>query len=144
MATMTVRDARRVLGRRVGPWIALADVDDAMAEAARLAGQSTSSTTRPVDADLASLAASRHDEFLKVAELRIWESIWGNATESGLRDVGLDDAPRDVRDAAKEKIKSLSAYVKDVFGVGLAPLEIGTIHLNFAAGAGDSTLSEDW
>lgn len=142
MADMIVRDARRILGRRIGPWIALADVDDAMARSARLAGLTLSGTARVTDADLAALSAAKHDEFLDVAELRCWMSILGNATDSGLRDVGLDDSVRDVRDVAEAVIKSQEKYAKDVYGVGLATLEAGTINLNFAAGADDTSCGE--
>lgn len=143
MPTMTVQDARRILGRRIGPWIALADVDDAMARSARLRGLSPAATTRLVDADLSLLAAADHDAFLDVAELRAWESILGNATDSGLRDVGLDDSPRDVQSAAELAIKRLSVYTKAVYGIGLATISVGTIGLDFQAGADDDDDGDD-
>jgi hypothetical protein len=81
------------------------------------------------------------DPLLEVAELRAWESILGNATEPGLRDAALDESPETVRSWAREKIKTLSAYVKAVHGVGLSGLGINTIGLDFQAGA-DSTEDE--
>lgn len=140
MATMTVSAARRVLGRRIGPWAALADLDDAMARSARLAGLSPASVSRLVDDDLSTL--DDFDAFLDVAELRAWESILGNATDTGLRDVGLDDDPRTVREAAKEAMDRLSKYTKSVYGIGLATISTGTIGLDFQAGADDDTSSD--
>lgn len=139
--SMTVSEARGLLYRRVGEYSALADLDDAMARSLRLRGIRTASRSRATDDELARMVDDDVDPFLDVAELRAWESILGNATDTGLRDVALDESPATVRDAAREKIKSLSGYVKDVYGVGLATISVGTIGLDFAAGA-DSGLSE--
>ena len=143
MATLTTAHALKVLGRRIGPWIALADAGDAMLRSARLAGLEPASASALSDADLLALEADGLDPFLDVAELRCWESILGNATATGLRDVGLDDDPREVRDAAREKLKALGKYARDVYGVGLSTLSVGTIGLNFQAGADDDETAAD-
>lgn len=137
MATMLTPDARGVLYRRVGEYAALADLDDALADAGRECGLVPAATTRLVDDDLASLAAADHGKFFRVAELRAWESILGNATATGLRDVAIDEEPADVRALARDKIKDLAKYVKDVYGVGLATISVGTIGLDFAASEDD-------
>lgn len=136
MATMTVARARGVLYRAIGEYAALADLNDATARAAEELGFPVAGD-RPVDADLAGIIGRDRDAFLKLSELYSWESILGNATDTGLRDVALDESPATVRDAAREKIKSLSGYVKDVYGIGLAQISTGTIGLDFAAGSDD-------
>ena len=138
MATMTAVLGRGLLYRRVGEYAALADLDDAMASAARECGLEPAATTRVVDDDLTLLPAADHERYLKVAELRAWESILGNATAMGLRDAGIDDDPEAVRNLAREKIKTLSALVKSVYGVGLAAISVGTIGLDFQAGSDSS------
>lgn len=137
MPTMTVLDARNIVHRRVGEYVVLADLDDALAESARQVGLSPAATARLVDDDLLLLAAADHDEFLKVAELRAWESILGNANDMGLRDAAIDESPATVREAARERIKALSGYVKDVYCVGLAPVTLGVVGLDFQAGVDD-------
>ena len=139
MAAMTVLGAKGVLYRRVGEYSALADFDDALARSARLLGLTLVSPHRVTDAELSLLDAEDHDEFFDVAELRAWESILGNATDTGLRDVALDESPESVRALAKEKIKDLGKHVKDVYGVGLTRIFVGTIGLDFQAGADDET-----
>jgi hypothetical protein len=141
MPVPAVADLEGIIFRRVGEYVALADLGDAMARAARQCGLSPASTTRLVDDDLLLFDAADHDKFLDVAELRAWESILGNATDVGLRDAALDDSPQAVREAAREKIKALSASVKAIYSVGLSPLKVGTIHLGFQAG-GDAADSE--
>lgn len=135
MATLTVAPARGVLTRRIGEYAALADLDDAMARAARQCGLAPASPTRLVDDDLLLLDADDHDRFFDISELRAWESILGNATDPGLRDAGLDASPREVRDAAERAIKRLEVYTKNVYGLGLATISVNTIGFDFAAGA---------
>jgi hypothetical protein len=130
---MTKIIARRVLYRRVGEYIALADVADALAHGAREAGLAVASGQVVTDEELALLPAGDETLFYRAAELRIWESILGNATDTGLRDVALDDSPRDVRDLAKERIAALSKSLKDDHGIGVATISLGTIGLDFAA-----------
>jgi len=142
MAAMTTVTAVGVLYRRLGEYVALADVDDAIARAARQVGLSPASPAAVVDSDLAGLAAADHDYFLDTAELRGWHSIFGNATDAGMRDVALDESPREVREVAREKIKALSGYVKDVYGVGMSTISVGSIGLDFQAGA--DSAGDDW
>ena len=136
---MTALQARNLVHRRVGEYVVLADLGDALARAARQVGLSPAAPTRLVDADLVALDADDHDRFLDVAELRAWESILANATDPGLRDAALDESPSSVRELAREKIKSLGAHVKAVYGVGLASVSLGTIGLDFQAGADDTS-----
>lgn len=139
MPVLTVAPARGLIYRRIGEYAGLADLDDALARAARQCGLSPAAPTRLVDADLASLDAADLDKFLDVAELRAWESIPGNATDMGLRDAAIDESPSAVREAAYRKIKDLKAYAKAVHGVGLSALGVGTLGLDFQAGADDES-----
>lgn len=141
MPVTTVVELKRVLGRHFGPWAALADLDESLARSSRQAGYPTASVVRLADADIESLAAADVDPLLDVAKLWGWESILANATDSGLRDIGLDDSVRDVRETAMEMIKQQKKYNESVHGVGLATLGVGTIGLDFQAGADDA--SED-
>lgn len=142
MPVPAAADLKGLVFRRVGEYAALADLDDAMARAARQCGLSPAAATRLVDDDLISFDTADLDKLLDVAELRAWESILGNATEPGLRDVALDESVSTVREAARDKIKALGASVKAIYSVGLSPLRVGTIGLGFQAGAGDDDLDE--
>jgi hypothetical protein len=135
MAALTVIDARGTLTRDVGEFAALADLDAAMAYASRQCGLEPASDVRLVDDDLVGLATADRDMFYDVSRLAAWRSILGNATETGLRDVGIDESPSSVRDLARDQIKDLAARVKSVYGVGLSRLGVNTIGLDFQAGA---------
>jgi hypothetical protein len=128
---VTVSPLRRILGRRLGPFVALADFDDALAFALGTLGVVPADRGAVVDGDLATVIPGRQvDQILDVAEWRMLATIEANATPEELQKAGITgDADRALANLVR-RCQGLFAYVQRTYQVGLPELRVGVLDLN--------------
>lgn len=139
---VTNQAARAEVARRVGPYVIFADLDDAIAKAARDNGLAVAEIASATDAELAVLEASRVVSFADMAELRTLESILQNLDQQEMDRYGFNESLDAVARRLERIIARKWAYVKGAYSIGIATPEFGTIGLNFAQGAGNT--ADEW
>lgn len=127
---MTRSSLVAVLNRRVGPWVALADLDDAASYALRTFGIAVADPAAVADADLSLVTADQSNGVLDVAEWRALESVLNNLTPDELRKVGVTADPAAVSLLLRQRADRLYARVRDSYSIGLPTLQIAVVALN--------------
>lgn len=117
------------LNRRVGPWAALADPDDAAAYALRTFNLAVADPAAVADADLARVTAALENGVRDVAEWRALESVLNNLTPDELRKVGVAADPAAVSSLLRQRVDRLYARIRSTYKVGLPRLRIGVVTL---------------
>jgi hypothetical protein len=135
--SLSVTDCFARLGPRVGPWVGLADLDDAVASGLRRCGVTPASPAAVADADLAGLPAGDLDRFYDCATARALETVLNNLTDDLLRAAGVRATAAEVRPGLERQLARLEAKLRDEYGVGLTAPTIGVIALDFNARADD-------
>lgn len=133
----TVLSLHARYGPRLGPWVALADLPDALASALRELGGSPSSPV--VDADLGGVTDALTEQFDDLVLARAYETILNNLTDDLLRENGITEKAADWRPSFERRLAKLEAKLKTKYGVGLPVPTAGIISLNFQA-QGDDTV----
>jgi hypothetical protein len=127
-------------GPRLGPYVGLADLNDALACSLRELGLPPAGAT-VVDADLVAVDPADWNQFDDVAMARAYETILNNLTDDLLREAGVGVKADDVRPGFERRLARLEAKLKDKYGVGLPVPSTGTIALDFQA-RGDDTVAD--
>jgi hypothetical protein len=126
---MTIFQIKTVLGRRIGPLVALADLDDAIALALRSLGIAPANPIAANDGDLTVLVPSQLDQLYDVAEWRALETVLGNCTGDELRRVGVSEDVDRVRTTLRQRIDRQYARVRAMYHFGLPVLQVGVLAL---------------
>jgi len=113
------------------------DLNAVIGYAIRQMGGSVAAFGAVADSDLSFLASEDYDQLLDIAEYRLLQNIkgrWGKVDiRAGQLGESLSQFTKDIDVDLDHKLKTLQA----TYGFGMAPLEAGAIHLNFAEPAED-------
>jgi hypothetical protein len=127
---LTFAQLQGALNRGVGPWVALADVNEAVFLALTTLGYSPTNPQQITDADLVTVPWMAFLQIRDIAEWRMLESIANNASDAELRRIGLEDDPDRARTLLRERAAAKFSYVQRAYGVGLPTLKAGVLDLN--------------
>ena len=109
-----------------------ADLNDPIAYGVLQSGGTVASRVLVTDADIATVASADEEQFLDIAELRTLQNVQGNLvvidTAIGPRDEKLGQLLATLDKIVERK----EERIEDLYGLGVAPLEVGVINLNFA------------
>lgn len=130
---LTLANLRNALGRRLGAFAALADLDEAIGYALREQGVTPADPYAVADADLEPVPATSYSALYDTAAWRGWQTIAANLDRDSLKAVGILEDPKEVREKVAMALQVAGALVKEKYGVGLRPLEVGVLDLNFNA-----------
>jgi len=126
---------RILLGRRVGPTVGLADIDEAAGYALGTLGVVPADPLHIVDADLAGLnSAAASNQFFDVAEWRMLEAILSNLTDEELLKVGVTTPAKEIEPILRRSAEKLASYIKSTYGVGIAEASLSVIDWQFQQG----------
>jgi hypothetical protein len=126
---MTRSSLMTLLGRELGPWAALADLDAAASYALRQFSLAVADATAVTDADLALVAAAQENGVLDVAIWRAVEAILANLSEAELLKIGVTEDPDKVAARLKARAERLYARLGNTYSLGLPTLVLGTLAL---------------
>lgn len=133
MPTPTYVQLQAVLGRRVGPGVALADVPQAVLYAVRMLGVTPQSNTAVSTADLASVADSDVNQLLDLAVWYLLTQISLNADEDDLRRAGILQDVTKFREGIDRSLDRWTRFMNGAYNLGVSTLQAGVIQLDFAA-----------
>jgi hypothetical protein len=136
---LTTIQFRVILDRRVGPWSALGDFDDAVAYALTSVGSPPLDATAIVDADLVSVPADQANQLKDVAEWRYVLTCAANTGEDELRRIGLMDDPAKLYAKLVARAECLQEYLRRTYGFGLTSITTGTVDMHFQQTDGPGT-----
>lgn len=118
-----------ILNRRLGPWAALADLDDAAGFSLRQLGIEPASPAAVVDADFSTVVSGQMNALLDVAEWRMLWAILNNLSAEELARIGVTEDADKVAARLRARLDRLGAYVRDAYGMGLPTLVVGVVDL---------------
>lgn len=136
--TLTVVGLFAKYGPRLGPWVGLADLPDAVAFGLNELGLPPAAEGVLVDGDLAAVDADQHNQLDDMVMCRAYETILNNLTDDLLREAGINEKAADVRPGFERRLAKLEAKLRDKYGVGLPTPSAGIISMNFQQ-QGDDT-----
>lgn len=132
MMLITFSMIQVAMGRRCGPLVALADLNDAAFYALSTLNLPAGNPTALLDADFAGVTtAAQVAQLWDVTELRMLQMIYNNLTAEELRKGGVFSDCEEIRRLLSDRIEKLAAFAKSVYGVGLGTLQVGTVDFNF-------------
>ncbi|WP_422929034.1 hypothetical protein [Singulisphaera sp. PoT] len=131
--SLTVVQARQILSRRCGPWIALADFNDCLLRAAIFCGIQPAAFPLVADGDLSGLSSDQLPKLFDVIEYHVAESASNNCDEVEMRRVGIQDDPGKLYTKLERFAGRKLCYLQKTYNYGVAPLTGGTINLDFQA-----------
>lgn len=113
------------------------DLNAVIGYAIRQMGGSVATFGAVADSDLTFLASEDYDQLLDIAEYRLLQNIkgrWGKVDiRAGQLGENLSQFTKDIDVDLESKFKALQS----MYGFGMASIEAGAIHLNFAEPAED-------
>jgi hypothetical protein len=141
--SLTRVQVETILVKRCGPLLTAAgmattfagantDLNDPIGYAIRKSGGTVTAITAVVDADIATIDSSDHDQLLDLAELRTLETILGNLDDVDIRVGPRDEKLSQLRTDLEKRLARLQKRIQDEYGVTAVSMETGTIALDFA------------
>lgn len=120
------------------------DLVDPIGYSIRQLGGTVTTITDVVDADLAGIGADDYDEFFDIAELRTLQNVQGNFALVDVAIGSRDEKWGALGNTLDKLIARKEKRVKDLYGLGLKPLEVGVIELDFAEHDEDNVDASGW
>jgi hypothetical protein len=117
-------------GPRLGPWVGLADLPEAITAGLNELGIGLAGTTL-ADGDLSTVAVDQYNQFDDMVMARAYETILLNLTADLLRENGINEKPEDVRPLFERRLAKIEQRLKDKYGIGLPVPSAGIISLDF-------------
>ena len=109
-----------------------ADLNDPIGYGVIQSGGTVASRVLVTSADIATVASADEEQFLDIAELRTWQNIQGNLVVTDTKIGPRDEKPGAQMTTLNGIVKRKEERIEDLYGLGVAPLEVGVINLNFA------------
>lgn len=126
-------------GPRLGPWVGLADLSDALAFSLNELGLPTASQGAVVNGDLTAVDADQYNQLDDMVMCRAYETILNNLTDDLLREAGINEKASDWRSSFERRLAKAKDDLKDKYGIGLPIPSAGIISMNFQQ-QGDDTI----
>jgi hypothetical protein len=124
-------------GPRLGPWVGLADLPEAISSGLYELGINLAGATL-ADGDLSTIAVDQYNQLDDMVMARAYETILLNLTDDLLRENGIKEDPDKVRPMFERRLAKVEQRLKDKYGVGLPVPSAGIISLDFQARSDDT------
>ena len=109
-----------------------ADLNDPIGYGVLQSGGTVVSRVLVTSADIATVASDDEEQFLDIAELRTLQNVQGNLVVTDTKIGPRDEKPGQLLETLDKIVKRKEERIEDLYGLGVAPLEVGVINLNFA------------
>lgn len=143
MTAPTFAQLSGLVATRVGAWVALVNLSDAIATGLRSLGIYPQSPVAVLDLDLSTIQGDQISQLLDVAEWRALESALNNCDELQLRAAGIHEDPDKARAILQQRASRQADRIQRAWMVNLPTLAVDVVTLGFAADGNEIVRTDD-
>lgn len=128
--SLTILQAKAVLGRKLGPLVGLADMDEALRSSLGYLGLPTADPVVPADVDL--LPITQAQQITQLYLVAVWQALQSmllNLTADDLIRQGVTDPFDDVYATLRTREERAREFVMKAYSIGLPTLTAGVVSL---------------